>query len=216
VPCRDAGRLVFSVGDALADSLVRTGGVVVLLIPGQDGEQMCGAEYQHPIQEFTAPRADEPLAGRVHLRSLDGGAQDRGSGGPEDGLEGGGEVGAAVVAQEPEVPEPVVEVQRQVADLLEGLFPSALHNAICPASLAGPRRIGLLANQRQWRQVGSASVIREAVRAVITGEIVAPSDAAEGAICSSIRAVSSAARWVMSSTRSSIIRHGEAAHCCVN
>jgi hypothetical protein len=32
VPCREAGRLVFSVGDALADGLVRAGGVVVLLI----------------------------------------------------------------------------------------------------------------------------------------------------------------------------------------
>jgi hypothetical protein len=28
-------------------SLVRAGGVVVLLILGQDGEQMCGAEDQH-------------------------------------------------------------------------------------------------------------------------------------------------------------------------
>jgi hypothetical protein len=35
---------VFSVRDALADSLVRAGGAVVLLILGQDGEQMCGAE----------------------------------------------------------------------------------------------------------------------------------------------------------------------------
>ena len=45
---------MFSVRDALADSLVRAGGVVVLLILGQDGEQMCGAEDQHPVQEFTA------------------------------------------------------------------------------------------------------------------------------------------------------------------
>jgi hypothetical protein len=42
VPCRDAGRLVFSVGDALADSLVRAGGVVVLLILGQTASR-CAA-----------------------------------------------------------------------------------------------------------------------------------------------------------------------------
>ena len=50
VPCREAGRLVFSVGDALADSLVQPPGVVVLVILGQDGEQMRGAEDQHPVQ----------------------------------------------------------------------------------------------------------------------------------------------------------------------
>ena len=68
VPCRDAGRMVFSVGDALADSLVRAGGVVVLLILGQDGAQVGFAEDQHAVQEFAAQRADEPLTGRVGPR----------------------------------------------------------------------------------------------------------------------------------------------------
>ena len=54
MPYRDAGRLVFCIGDALADSRVRASGVVVLLILGQDSEQMCGAEDQHPVQELAA------------------------------------------------------------------------------------------------------------------------------------------------------------------
>ena len=67
VPCGDAGRLVFSVGDALADPLMRAGGVVVLLIPGQDGAQVGFAEDRHPVQEFAAQRADEALTGRECL-----------------------------------------------------------------------------------------------------------------------------------------------------
>ena len=35
---------------------------------------------KHAVEEFSAQGADEPLAGRVHARSLDGGAQDPGSG----------------------------------------------------------------------------------------------------------------------------------------
>jgi hypothetical protein len=41
------------VGDALGDALVRPGGVVVLLVVGQDGAQACLAEDQHPVQELT-------------------------------------------------------------------------------------------------------------------------------------------------------------------
>jgi hypothetical protein len=79
---------------------------------------MCRAEDQHAVQELTAQRADEPLADRVHPRSLDGGARDRGASGLEYGVERGGEVRAAVADQEPEVLEPVVEVQGQVPGLL--------------------------------------------------------------------------------------------------
>ena len=55
-----------SVGDALADALVGPGGVVALLVPGQDGAQVRLAGDQHSVQEFTAQRADDALAGRVH------------------------------------------------------------------------------------------------------------------------------------------------------
>jgi hypothetical protein len=43
----------------LADGLVRAGGVVVLLILGQDGAQVCLAEDQHAVQKFAAQRADK-------------------------------------------------------------------------------------------------------------------------------------------------------------
>ncbi len=68
IPYRDAGRMVFSVGDALADALVRAGAVVVVPILGQDGAQVGLAEDQHAVQEFAAQRADEALAGRVGQR----------------------------------------------------------------------------------------------------------------------------------------------------
>ena len=57
---------------------------------------MCRAEDQHPVQELTAQGADEALADRVHPRSLDGGAQDRGAGRLEDGVERGREVPVTV------------------------------------------------------------------------------------------------------------------------
>ena len=54
----------FAVGGPLVDALVRPGGVVVLLILGQDGAQVRFAEDQHPAQEVAAQGADESLASR--------------------------------------------------------------------------------------------------------------------------------------------------------
>ena len=45
---------------------------------------------QHPVEDLWAQGADEAFADRVHARSLDGGAQDPGTGGLEDGVERGG------------------------------------------------------------------------------------------------------------------------------
>src|SRR6266516_7593840 len=81
--CRGAGRMVFSVGDALVDALMRAGRVVVLLVIGQDGAQVGLAQDEHAIKEFTAQGSDEALTGRVHPRSLHGSAQDRGAAGLE-------------------------------------------------------------------------------------------------------------------------------------
>ena len=111
--CGDAGT-GFSVGDALVDALVRPGGVVVLLVLGEDGAQVRLVQDQGPVEELTAQRADEALADRVHPRRLHGRAHDGGAGGLEDGIEGCGEVRAAVTDQEPEVPELLAEVQGQV------------------------------------------------------------------------------------------------------
>jgi len=95
--------------------LMRPGRVVVHLVFGQDGTQVCLVDNQHAVQELAAQGADEPFADRVHPRSLDGGARDRGAGGFEDGVERGGEVGTAVADQESDVLEPRVEVHGQVA-----------------------------------------------------------------------------------------------------
>ena len=114
------GSVVFAVGDALGDALVRPGRVVVRLVFGQDGAQMRLAEDQHAVQELAAQGADEALADRVHPRRLDGGAQDPGAGGLEDGVERGGEVRSAVADQEPDVLEPLAEAEGEVAGLLHG------------------------------------------------------------------------------------------------
>jgi hypothetical protein len=79
--CVDVGHggaesVTFIGGDALGDALMRTGGVVVRLVFGQDRVQMPTAEDQHPVQYLSAQGADEALAGRVHARRLDSGTQD--------------------------------------------------------------------------------------------------------------------------------------------
>ena len=87
-----AGRIVLTAGDALVDALMGPGGVVVLLVFGQDGAQVCLAEDEAMVEKLAAQGTDQALAGRVHSRRLDGGAQDPGAGGLEDGVEGASEV----------------------------------------------------------------------------------------------------------------------------
>ena len=79
---------------------MRTGGVVVRLVFGQDRVQMPAAEDQHPVQYLSAQGADEALAGRVHVRRLDSGTRDLGTGALEHGVERGREVRSAVTDEE--------------------------------------------------------------------------------------------------------------------
>jgi len=125
LPCIDVGygrrvSVVFVGGDALGDALVRPGRVVVRLVSGQDGAQVCLTEDQRPVEEFAAQGADEAFADRVHPRHLDRGAQDPGTGGLEDSVELNGEVRAAVTDQESDVLEALAECEGQVAGLLHG------------------------------------------------------------------------------------------------
>jgi len=77
-----AGSVTFVGRDALRYALVGLGGVVVVLIFGEDGSQVRFAEDQRSAGDFAAQRADQALAGRVHPGCLDGGDQDSGAGGP--------------------------------------------------------------------------------------------------------------------------------------
>jgi hypothetical protein len=113
--CGDAGSWV-TVRDALAEALMGPGGVVVLLVFGQDRAQVCLAEDEGPVKELPAQGADEALADRVHPRRLRGGAHDGGAGGLEDGIEGRGEVRAAVADQEPEAGEPLASTRTPAND----------------------------------------------------------------------------------------------------
>ena len=114
------GHRCVRVRDALGDALVRPGCVVVHPVFSQDGAQMAFPRDQNAVQDLTAQGADEPLADRVHPRSLDGRAHDPGAGGLEDGAERGGEVRSAVMDEEPDVLEPLAEGEGQVAGLLHG------------------------------------------------------------------------------------------------
>jgi NADPH:quinone reductase-like Zn-dependent oxidoreductase len=87
--------ITFVSGDALGDALVWPGHVVVRLVVGQDGTQVCLAENQHAIQKFTAQGADQAFADRVHPRSLGSAAQDPRACSLEDDVERGSEVRAA-------------------------------------------------------------------------------------------------------------------------
>jgi len=55
-----------SAGAALADALVGPGGVVMLLVLGQDRAQVRLVQDQGPVEDLTTQRADEALADRVH------------------------------------------------------------------------------------------------------------------------------------------------------
>jgi hypothetical protein len=91
----------------------------MLLVVRQDGAQVRLVQDHGPVEELTAQGADKALADRVHPRRPPGGAQDRGAGGLEDGIEGRGEVRPAVTDEETEVPEPLAEVEGEVAGLLD-------------------------------------------------------------------------------------------------
>jgi hypothetical protein len=58
VGCGDSGSRA-GVRDALADALMGTGGVVVLLVLGQDGAQVRLVKDQGPVEEF--PRRRVPM-----------------------------------------------------------------------------------------------------------------------------------------------------------
>ena len=116
----EVATVVFAVGDALGNALVRPGHVVVRLVFRQDGAQVALADDQHAVEELSAQGADKALADRIHARRLDSGAQDPGAGGLEDGVERGGEVRSAVADQELNVREPLAEAEGEVAGLLHG------------------------------------------------------------------------------------------------
>ena len=66
--CRDDAGSRVRVRDALAGALMGPGGVVMLLVFGQDGAQMYLVEDQGPVEELAAQGAGQALADRVHMR----------------------------------------------------------------------------------------------------------------------------------------------------
>ena len=129
--------MVFTIGDALGDALVRPAHVVVHLVFSQDGAQMAFPEDQHAVQDLTAQGTDESLADRVHPRSLDSRAQDPGASSLEDGVERGSEVRSAIADQEPDVLEPLTVGEGEVAGLLHCPVPGRVRGDAAQVHPAG-------------------------------------------------------------------------------
>jgi hypothetical protein len=117
VGCGDAGSGA-RVGDALADALMRAGGVVMLLVFGQCGAQVGLVQDQGPVEDS---RRRVPMR-RSQIAFIRGActavrtmvvpaAWKKAS---KDAVK----VRSAVTDQEPEVPEPLDEVEGEVAGLL--------------------------------------------------------------------------------------------------
>jgi len=76
--------------------------VVVIEVLAEDDLEVTATEDQHPVEAFTTKGADDPLAGGVGTRSPDRGPHDSDAVGAKDLVEGPGELGVAIAAQEPD------------------------------------------------------------------------------------------------------------------
>jgi len=86
VPCRATGRMVFSVGYALADGLVRAGRCCSAVILGQDGAQVGFARIS--IRSQDSRRTCRRVAtGAFIAVSLDGLSAGCGAGACKDGVD---------------------------------------------------------------------------------------------------------------------------------
>ena len=65
----EVATVVFAVGDALGDALVRPGRVVMRMVLGQDGAQVALAEFTRRVSRY---EVDEPRAERVHSPNVRG------------------------------------------------------------------------------------------------------------------------------------------------
>jgi hypothetical protein len=155
--------VVFAIGDALGDALVRPGHVVVHLVFSQDRAQMAFPDDQHAVQELTAQGTDEALADRVHPGSPDGRPQDPGPGGPEDSAERGSEVRSPIADEEPDIPEPAAQADSEVAGPLHRPAPAG--HAVTPPRCI--RRVPCPVNTSTYRRLNSTvSTCRKATATI--------------------------------------------------
>ncbi len=73
---RDVATVVFAIGDALGDALVRPGRVVVHLVFGQDGAQMALPEDQQAVPGYSAPKSQQ-LAATINCSNYNRSPSDR-------------------------------------------------------------------------------------------------------------------------------------------
>lgn len=112
------GRVV--VGRVLAQALVRTVVIEMVLVLVQDGAGVPFVENQQPIGALVADTADEPFGITVRLWCLGRDLDHLDAVGGEDGIEGGGELGVPVTDEEAKRADPFAEVHQQVTGYLSG------------------------------------------------------------------------------------------------
>src|SRR5258708_10315891 len=97
--------------------------IVVGRVLAQDPPQMALIPDQVAVQELAAASPDPAFGDRVHAGRPDVAQDGLDPGIGEDGVEGGGEVGAAVADHESDSVCLLVQVHEEVAGLLGGPFP---------------------------------------------------------------------------------------------
>jgi hypothetical protein len=108
---------------ALLKSPMRTMGVVVVLVLGQDLDELALVEDQHPVQALAADGADPPLGVGVTLRCTGRATQDCDAGIGEHSIEARGELRVAIADQKPEAVDPVRQHEHKVTGLLSDPLP---------------------------------------------------------------------------------------------
>ena len=84
----------------LAEGTVRSAGVVMRQVLGENLPQVVLIDDQHPVEELPAQGADEPFADRVRSGRLRRVGRDPGALGGEHGVEGAGELARTVPDRE--------------------------------------------------------------------------------------------------------------------
>jgi len=85
---------------------------------GKDCFEVAAAEDERPVEAFAPDGVDCALTDGVGPGCSPGGHDDPGALGSEEGVEGGGELGAAIADEELDLPRLLGELHREVAGLL--------------------------------------------------------------------------------------------------
>ena len=119
---------------------MRSMGIGVCLVLGQDRLGARGVEDQDPVEQLAVAAAHESLADRVRTGRPDRDLDDTRASAGKDGIEGGGGLGVPIPDQEPDPAAGVVQAHQQVAGLLGHPRPGRMR---CDTEDPDPARVVL-------------------------------------------------------------------------